>query len=749
MWQKQGKKGLVLYLKACYVLTMQATAGQKIKSTQSLGVAVARSADGLPRVIPAVMRGMIRSGDLKSVKIWLSFFSIYRVIEFKSFASLKTIVEPGVTISPLFRYELDSFAKDFVFYLFKKRGGELRGDLDSPVKAMIYRSSPSVAGLDKSWAEFKYSTSWFGLRQAAVSLVGNDRVWTAFKAVYAKVTSLSDKGYWNYLTRIEDLALSCSDMEPGHLGRLGFKQEAAGKVRVFAMVDCWTQWLLKPVHLAIFDLLELFPSDGTKDQMRPIHRLIEQGFTRFWCYDLSAATDRLPLSIQISIVNSLFGDNFGNWWAEVLVGRPYAIPEGCKYLRPSDRCKGSVSYAVGQPMGALSSWAMLALTHHFLVAFAAKRAGYTLGTFTSYAVLGDDIVIANGRVAQQYLILMEQIGVKIGLAKSLVSRRGTLEFAKRFLVRGVDASPIPFKEVGSAVINGPAMIEFAKKYGNLSLSRLASLMGYGYRVKARLSQSLASLPKRVRNLAIVYYSPWGVLVQDLGRWLNIETGNLLHVWSADEGYPEGIVEVLLTRVNRISKRIRGYLKSSMGYGPKDINIPKSDEAFPIIERGEKVDPYDDKFWLTYWTIRDQINTFFKLAKDDVAEINFWLTQFSKHEEYYWDPSSFMKIDSLLRRVQLFKKVSEIVKPERDSAKADFLSIVRIWRSVRQRELKPYRNGIVIHDKWPLIINGKVRRSDEHSTELQSLMCSSSSYIKVGLTSRLRNKISRWGLTSPK
>jgi len=33
----------------------------------------------------------------------------------------------------------------------------------------------------------------------------------------------------------------------------------------------------------------------------------------------------------------------------------------------------------------------------------------------------------------------------------------------------------------------------------------------------------------------------------------------------------------------------------MGYGPKDINIPKSDEAFPIIERGEKVDPYDDKF----------------------------------------------------------------------------------------------------------------------------------------------------------
>jgi hypothetical protein len=26
-----------------------------------------------------------------------------------------------------------------------------------------------------------------------------------------------------------------------HIGSLGFVEEAAGKVRVFAMVDCWTQ----------------------------------------------------------------------------------------------------------------------------------------------------------------------------------------------------------------------------------------------------------------------------------------------------------------------------------------------------------------------------------------------------------------------------------------------------------------------------------------------------------------------------
>lgn len=47
-------------------------------------------------------------------------------------------------------------------------------------------------------------------------------------------------------------------------------------------------------------------------------------------------------------------------------------------------------------------------------------------------MLGDDIVIARGRVAREYLNLMESLGVGIGLAKSLVARNRTLEFAKRF-----------------------------------------------------------------------------------------------------------------------------------------------------------------------------------------------------------------------------------------------------------------------------------------------------------------------------
>lgn len=127
-------------------------------------------------------------------------------------------------------------------------------------------------------------------------------------------------------------------------------------------------------------------------------------------------------------------------------------------------------------MGALSSWAMLALTHHFIVALAAARVGWVFGTFKRYAVLGDDIVIADGRVAGAYLQLMAELGVEIGLAKSLVSRNGVLEFAKRLLVKGVDASPIPVKEVVAALHSFEQSTEFVRKYA-LRPASLASLVG--------------------------------------------------------------------------------------------------------------------------------------------------------------------------------------------------------------------------------------------------------------------------------
>jgi hypothetical protein len=65
-------------------------------------------------------------------------------------------------------------------------------------------------------------------------------------------------------------------------------------------------------------------------------------------YDLSAATDRLPIALQVSILTSFFGSEFANHWKNLLVGRDYILDH---------RQYGThvVRYSVGQPMGALSS----------------------------------------------------------------------------------------------------------------------------------------------------------------------------------------------------------------------------------------------------------------------------------------------------------------------------------------------------------------------------------------------------------
>jgi len=75
---------------------------------------------------------------------------------------------------------------------------------------------------------------------------------------------------------------------------------------------------------------------------------------------------------------------------------------------------------------------MLALTHHVIVQIAASRVGWSV-VFPYYCVLGDDIVIADPAVAEAYRSLMTTLGVPINMSKSLVSEKGCLEFAKRWV----------------------------------------------------------------------------------------------------------------------------------------------------------------------------------------------------------------------------------------------------------------------------------------------------------------------------
>ena len=212
-----------------------------------------------------------------------------------------------------------------------------------------------------------------------------------------------------------------------HMGRLSIVYDQAGKARIVALTNWWIQLCLKPLHESIFRFLKTLPTDGTFNQDAPITRLLsfENNQDKFSCFDLSSATDRLPLQLQVDILNSL-ESGLGGLWRDLLDFNWFYN-------------KRTFKYAVGQPMGAYSSWPMLALTHHLIIQLASKRLNYR--EFDNYAVLGDDVVIQDDDVAAEYLNIMKTLGVGINMSKTVVSTE-LLEFAKRLRTRTIDVSPI-------------------------------------------------------------------------------------------------------------------------------------------------------------------------------------------------------------------------------------------------------------------------------------------------------------------
>lgn len=67
--------------------------------------------------------------------------------------------------------------------------------------------------------------------------------------------------------------------------------------------------------------------------------------------------------------------------------------------------------------------------------------------FDRYAVLGDDVVIADEEVAKVYEQGLKELGLSIYYHKSLISHSGSAEFAKRFRIRGLtkDVSPVSIR----------------------------------------------------------------------------------------------------------------------------------------------------------------------------------------------------------------------------------------------------------------------------------------------------------------
>jgi len=203
-----------------------------------------------------------------------------------------------------------------------------------------------------------------------------------------------------------------------------------GKTRMVAILDYWSQTVLYPLHQYLFRAIKKIPQDCTFNQGSFIEKLKPNKGQMFWSVDLTAATDRFPIEVIEKLIAARLTDNYAKHWRNIMVGYPYWTKE-----------KGYITYSVGNPMGAYSSWNSFALTHHYIVYYCCRTLGINWKK-CPYVLLGDDIVINDDKVAKLYMNVMNLLGVKFSSTKTYTSPF-SYEFAMRFIWDGKEITPLP------------------------------------------------------------------------------------------------------------------------------------------------------------------------------------------------------------------------------------------------------------------------------------------------------------------
>lgn len=148
-----------------------------------------------------------------------------------------------------------------------------------------------------------------------------------------------------------------------YTGRLGFSAEPAGKTRIFAIGDYWSQLSLKPIQISLYRTLQSISTDATSNQDLGFSSLIKESIGHpTYCFDLSSASDRIPAKMQKFRLQLMSNLHVADSWYKVMTKRDF-------FIKATGQ---SVRWSVGQPLGLLSSFPSFALWHHDIVQFAAN-----------------------------------------------------------------------------------------------------------------------------------------------------------------------------------------------------------------------------------------------------------------------------------------------------------------------------------------------------------------------------------------
>ena len=214
-------------------------------------------------------------------------------------------------------------------------------------------------------------------------------------------------------------------VNPGIYRKLTAFSDKEGKTRVIAILDYFSQSVLKPLHLYLFNFLKKIDQDCTFDQNSFKTKI--KDWDVFYSIDLKAATDRFPISLISEVLKGRLPESYVRAWEDIMVGYDFQTSDS------------TVRYAVGNPMGAYSSWSSFTLAHHYIFFFISKELNIPFKTM-KYCLLGDDVLIGSADIAQKYMEIMKSLGVEISLPKTHISPH-FCEFAKQLIYRGESITP--------------------------------------------------------------------------------------------------------------------------------------------------------------------------------------------------------------------------------------------------------------------------------------------------------------------
>jgi hypothetical protein len=446
-WNKEnGSIWTIAYIKMMKQIIMSYLSDKPQKEVKMI-IGINRR-NGLPKQI-SYLHDLIESRDPLSLRFVFTLLSISRTLPGWKDPDLSTLIKPSGSCQEMEK-ELSSFIPVFLSeYNYKLK---LKSYFEQEDLHFSNKSGPIGRATKDALMDLKFMPEILKNILLSTSIrpvmIHYD---TIFKQALAEKWYLVTK-YWNKISKPFEYKFSertykqfsnrsinervdmvwdinnqfRKDPSSYHIRKLSIVKDPEAKSRIIAIFDYWSQTWLKQIHSIHFNFLKTIPYDRTFTQCPTI--LNKPLGHKYYSFDLSAATDRFPISFQENFIKECFDEQTSKSWKAILVDFPFYVPWE----------DTEIKYNCGQPMGAYSSWSTFTLCHHVVLHYIHHQ--LDLKEYF-YMILGDDIVIYHDEVAKMYQDIMRKLDVGISIPKSCISSN-MYEFAKRIFINGKEVSGI-------------------------------------------------------------------------------------------------------------------------------------------------------------------------------------------------------------------------------------------------------------------------------------------------------------------